>query len=64
MREAKDDVRWREVPYNEKREVMKRINAQLDAEGIPEVTLQIVSWRMSKALVNLKQSNPKQSEGL
>ena len=56
MREAAPGIRWRRVPFNEKCSVMARINSLLENEGIPAVEIDLVGWRMSRAIGNLKHS--------
>ena len=56
MREAEPDVRWRRVPFRKKCVVMERINSLLSEEGIHAVEIDLVGWRMSRAISNLKQS--------
>ena len=56
MRETAPDVQWRRVPFKEKCVVMDRINSLLIEEGIPVVEIDLVGWRMSRAISNLKQS--------
>ncbi|KAF1922389.1 uncharacterized protein M421DRAFT_426976 [Didymella exigua CBS 183.55] len=56
MRETTPDIRWRRVPFNEKCSVMERVNSLLSKEGIPAVEIDLVGWRMSRAIGNLKHS--------
>jgi hypothetical protein len=54
MRESNPNIKWREVPYNEKCEVTDRINGRLNQEGIPAVEIELIGWRMSRVFGNLK----------
>jgi hypothetical protein len=56
MREASPEVRWGRVPFNKKCSVTARINSLLEKEGIPAVEIDLVGWRMSRAIGNLKHS--------
>lgn len=56
MRETAPDIRWRRVPFNEKCSIMERVNSLLSKEGIPAVEIDLVGWRMSRAIGNLKHS--------
>ncbi|KAH6620174.1 hypothetical protein C7974DRAFT_227562 [Boeremia exigua] len=56
MQDGTPDIRWRRVPFNLKRSTMDRINDLLAQEGIPVVEIDLIGWRMSRAIGNLKQS--------
>lgn len=54
MRDGTPEIRWRRVPFNKKCLVTARINSLLAEEGIPAVEIDLVGWRMSRAIGNLK----------
>ena len=54
MRDLDPAIGWRRVPFNKKCSIMERINSLLAKEGIPAVEIDLVGWRMSRAIDNLK----------
>jgi hypothetical protein len=56
MREKYPDLRWRRVPHNEKGNVTERVNKELTDQGISRVGSDVIGWRMSRAIGNLKHS--------
>ncbi|KAF2036249.1 hypothetical protein EK21DRAFT_52790 [Setomelanomma holmii] len=50
----KDWSRWILIPANEKTAMLERINARLRAEGIPEVEMIILKWRVSQLLRDIQ----------
>ena len=56
MRDLDPAIGWRRVPFNKKCSVTARINSLLEKEGIPAVEIDLVGWRMSRAIGNLKHS--------
>jgi len=56
MRQTNPSLRWRSVSYREKCEIMVQINTRLADDGLPPVGADIVGWRMSRVLGNLKHS--------
>jgi hypothetical protein len=42
------------VPFNEKWRITERINARLTDEGISTIEIELVGWRMSRVIGNLK----------
>ncbi|EMD94601.1 hypothetical protein COCC4DRAFT_152617 [Bipolaris maydis ATCC 48331] len=47
---ANPEVSWPLVPGNELAAIYTRVNAQLQAEHIPEVQYDVFSWRMVRAI--------------
>ncbi|ORY00011.1 hypothetical protein BCR34DRAFT_606408 [Clohesyomyces aquaticus] len=60
LREAKNvfeedpNMTWLHVTAPKKQEIMDRVNSRLRDEQIPEVGYDILSWRMSNTLKNLR----------
>jgi hypothetical protein len=49
-----DWTRWILIPANEKDLMLHRINGRLAAEGIPEVEMIILKWRVSQLLRDIQ----------
>lgn len=49
-----DWTRWILIPANEKDLMLQRINGRLAAEGIPEVEMIILKWRVSQLLRDIQ----------
>ncbi|KAF1977780.1 hypothetical protein BU23DRAFT_577755 [Bimuria novae-zelandiae CBS 107.79] len=49
-----DWTRWIHIPANEKDLLLQRINGRLTAEGIPEVEMIILKWRVSQLLRDIQ----------
>jgi hypothetical protein len=45
---------WARVAFNRKCQVIDSLNARLNEEGIAAVAVDLVGWRMSKVIGNLK----------
>lgn len=55
LSEAHSDwTRWILIPANEKDLMLQRINGRLTAEGIPEVEMIILKWRVSQLLRDIQ----------
>ncbi|KAL5119028.1 hypothetical protein ACEQ8H_003157 [Pleosporales sp. CAS-2024a] len=50
----KDWSRWILIPANEKENMLERINARLQAEGIRPVEMIILKWRVSQLLRDIQ----------
>ncbi|KAJ5021891.1 hypothetical protein J3E72DRAFT_401031 [Bipolaris maydis] len=49
---ANPGIKWSEVKANDVEEMHSRVNAQLQAEHIPEVRYDVFRWRMARAIQN------------
>lgn len=54
LRETNPALTWRQVLFNEKRRITESINARLIEEGIPMIEIELVGWRMSRVIGNLR----------
>ncbi|OCL07846.1 hypothetical protein AOQ84DRAFT_52089 [Glonium stellatum] len=65
--EAKTIVRtgrgWGDVRPNEKKEILERINNRLREDESPEVDLDIINWRMPKAIRSTSVAENEQIQG-
>ncbi|KAF5845572.1 hypothetical protein GGP41_009370 [Bipolaris sorokiniana] len=64
LREKDPELRWRRVPYNRKCEITEMINTQLVGEGISAITIELVGWRMSRVIGNLKYAEAKSTRSI
>lgn len=60
------ELNWRNVPADVLNEVWNRVNLQLQAEDIPEVTYDLFSWRIARTIQyrTCKSHNPLEWLGL
>ncbi|KAF3045305.1 hypothetical protein E8E11_008541 [Didymella keratinophila] len=49
-----DWTRWILIPSNEKERLLERVNGRLQAEGVPEVEMIILKWRVSQLLRDIQ----------
>ncbi|KAH6861252.1 hypothetical protein B0T12DRAFT_404416 [Alternaria alternata] len=62
LREVDSALTWRQVPFNEKRRITERINARLTEEDIPAIEIELVGWRMSRVIGNLRHAEAKSTK--
>ncbi|EOA87745.1 uncharacterized protein SETTUDRAFT_160980 [Exserohilum turcica Et28A] len=62
------DPEWRrfirQVLFNEKRRITESINARLIEEGIPMIEIELVGWRMSRVIGNLRHAEARSNKSL
>ncbi|KAH8726007.1 hypothetical protein GQ44DRAFT_726378 [Phaeosphaeriaceae sp. PMI808] len=58
-----EDLLWGKPEFNKKYELKNQINEAMVKEGLPEVDMDLVAWRMSRAIGALKLAEGRSKKG-